>query len=331
MSYSMPSIEFGLNQQPTEYTGPTLGTGDFKGLTQEQAVLVINAGVLKTHEALKLPVNQAMVAQREDILHRGIVALQAYVADETHYPEGAKAKIMDRFAEADEQTHGLDAFSRVRARLDKFQGKPGIVTDLDGTLTEITDQHDHLYRYVPGSSVAEPILEAYGREAFAHVFASTWQPVLEQAPSIFNSAAQGVKFRPGVDEFFARAKRNGMETLVLSANFRPFVEGVMAQIPAAEDVPIVAVTADDLRATEKAIVLDHLAKQDPERALIYIGDGSSDIGAITGTVACYVALEGSKFASELAERGVPFFQYRDFRDVNDALSRLVPDPNAPAK
>lgn len=334
MSYSMPLSERGLNQAPTEYTGPHLGTGDFSRLTQEQAVSVINAGVAKTHEALRLPGNAERVRERVDILNRGIVELQAYVADEAHYPDGAKKTIMDRFAQADEQTYGLGAFSRVRARIIQFPKKPGIVTDLDGTLTVLTDKdgpHSHLTQFIPGSSVAEPLLEQYGREVFPEVFATTWQPVLEQAPSIFRAAAEGVEFRPGVNQFFEDTKMKGIETLVLSANFRPFVEGVVGQIPEADGTPIVAVTANDLRATEKATVLNHFAKQDPDRPIIYIGDGSSDIGAITGVVAGYVALEGSKFAQELTERQVPFFSYRDFTDINDVLNRLCPSENAPAK
>lgn len=330
----MPALsEIGFTADFNKNTGPHLGTGDFNRFSHNQIVEVINAQVTKTHDAsYTRDASGAVVlipeAQKRLDHHLGVLGgFHDYVANPANYSLGIKEEIISRYERADEASHGTDMLTRVRERAKQFPDGPEVVTDMDGTLTTLTDMHGHIIEKLPASFIAEQILTEEGRNAFARVFVSTWEPVLAHGPKIFKAAAKGIEVRDGVDNYFVETRRAGIKTIVLSANFEPFVDGVLEQIPNAEGTEVIAVRPGDLRATEKALVLEHMAKKNPNKPLIYIGDGTSDIKAIAASdmVACYLALEGSQFSAELTAQNIPHLTYRDFYDVTDALRHIYPD------
>ena len=334
----MPALsELGLRPAMNIDTGPDLGTGDFNRLDHADAVYVINTRVQQMHDILSTDEARPIVETRVAALVGVTERYRAYVQDETKYPKGAAGAILVNYPEAEVGQYERDQYALARVRLSRFSGKPTLIPDLDGTLTrsidpattfertgltERVDPNDYLLRFMPGSSIAEPILKIKGRAAFPEVFVKTWQKVLEGSPRMFRDAASRVQLRPGVNEFFASAKQDGANVTVLSANFLPFVQGVVNQIPDTDDVNVFAVTHDNLVATEKSLVIEDIAKADPSRPVIYLGDGSSDRNAVNPFVAFYFALEGSEFATDLTDRGVVHFTYRDFNDVNRTLQTL---------
>lgn len=85
-----------------------------------------------------------------------------------------------------------------------------------------------------------------------------------------------------------------------------------------------AVDADNITSTDKGTLVRHLAKKGAERAVVYVGDGSSDFPALDAheLVACYFGLKDSKFADELAERGLTHFTYETSHDIRLKLEQL---------
>lgn len=330
----MPHLsETGISGEFNKNTGPHLGTGDFDRLTHNQVVAVINAQVTKTHDAsytrdasgtaVLIPEAQSRLNHHVEVLN----GFQSYVDNPANYEPGVKEDIIARYERADEASRGTNMLTIVRERAKQFPGGPEVVTDMDGTLTTLTDMHGHILEKLPASFIAEQILTEEGRDAFARVFVTTWEPVLAAGPKIFKAAAEGVEVRDGVDNYFKETKKAGIKTVVLSANFEPFVDGVLDQIPSAEGTEVIAVRPGDLRAIEKAAVLEHIAKKNPRKFLVYIGDGSSDIKAIAAAqmVAVYLALEGSQFSDELTAQNIPHLTYGDFDDVTDALKHIYPE------
>lgn len=334
----MPALaELGFRPSMNYSTGPDIRTGDFNRLEHADAVYVINTCVKQMHDVLSTEEAIPVVESRVSKLLETTGAFRAYVQDESKYPHSARNTIINRYSTADAETDQKDVFNWAQARLSKFAAKPTLIPDLDGTLTQSVDPattlgpsglaervnaEDYLLKFMPGSSVAEPILKVKGRGAFPEVFVKTWQKVLEAGARTFYDAAEQVKLRPGAEEFFARAKQDNINVTVLSANFFPFVKGVVDKIPDTQEVGVLAVTPDNLIATEKSLVLEDIAKANPDSPVIYLGDGSSDRNAINSFVAVYFALENSEFASELKGQNKPFFTYRSFDDVNRTLQLL---------
>lgn len=256
------------------------------------------------------------IAQKTHLLEGQIDQFRAYEADFTHYPPEAGC-IAERYIQNERGAEDMEA--RVAARLGNLD--PYLVTDLDGTITE--DPTQYLDK-IPGSRIGEPFLAQKGRDSFAEVHARVWQPLLRDAPTLFEKAGKHAPLRKGVDRFFQYANERELKQTVLSANFEPFVHNVITKIPTAEYVSIYAVTADSITSTDKGTMIRHLAKTDPKRAVIFIGDGSSDIPSLEAQeyVACYFALENSSFAKALKERNLPHFTYRDFDDIRLQLSRF---------
>ncbi len=257
-------------------------------------------------------------------------------------------------------TTGTHPITRTAAIMDQFPAPPILILDCDGTITDqskrLTDPHgnpfdfghpvhvDHAeiplftddepladvyqthkgaasyLRFIPGSALAEILLDKGGRERFTAVFTGMWREILRQHPQLFQQAGLLAPLRDGVDAFFAN--RADAQTLILSANFQPVVQQIMSRIPSAHGVPILGVTPDDLTATDKASMIKIIAAQNPDSAIIFAGDGSSDLcvfdDQITrGVLTAVFALNGKSLHRHAQKHpDVTTFAYDDFYDVN---------------
>lgn len=267
-----------------------------------------------THEAAE---REALRYQAESkILTDQVEIYRQYV---NAYPDDVRAAIAIRYVEADLTTTDQDMDTRVAARLSTMNGVQ-ILSDMDKTIT----QNDTYLPLIPGSINAETQLERQGREAFAEVFVRNWRPALEVDPGAFKEVGKGASLRPGVQELFREARASNVEISVLSANFEPFVYGVLSQIPDAEGINVWAVRQNSIIATDKGSVLKHTAFESPEQGVVFLGDGASDLPTLEARdyIACYFALEGSVFAKQLEEKGLAFYTYRDFNDIRVKLQEL---------
>jgi len=100
--------------------------------------------------------------------------------------------------------------------------------------------------------------------------------------------------------------------------------GGLDKIPKAENISVFAVTENSIIPTAKGDLLTHLAQADPSKAVIYIGDGASDLPTIQARnlVASYFALDGSEFAKSLEHEDLPYFSYRNFLDIRLKLQKI---------
>lgn len=313
---------------PANTTGIHLGTGDFSRLTPEEVVGVINNHATKTASERQKPEHAHLTPGIVKDLEARMERVRSYVDNADNYPPGAKDIVRERH-EAGMALPAQTPLEMGKNIISQFpEAQHAIIaTDLDGTWTTfLGDYQDFLIRYFPGSKMGEEYMDANGRERFAEAFATYWKPLLESAGPIFAAAASHVHIREGVEEFVCAAKEKGSDVAIISANFYPFVESIKDRVPGTEDVTIIAVTDNDVSATDKGSYIEHFAKENPDRPLVYIGDGASDLPALENGVDRYVALYGalkwSKFAEELQSRGLPHFVYEDFKEVSAALREV---------
>lgn len=226
--------------------------------------------------------------------------------------------IQDTYRQADIKAIGKSTQEHLNLRLGKK--KLNLVLDSDGTLT--TNDRDYL-KISPGNGVGDRLLDALGRDKFYDVFASTWRMPLQMYPSLFYTVGkERAKLRPGVTEFIKVANEKVIPLTILSANFEPLVQGILDQIEGSETASLLAVTPDSILSTEKGACLNQLALNNPDNAVIFIGDGSSDIPAIEAreNIGWFFAPEGSKFAQELERQKVR--HHSTFTDFYNIISQL---------
>lgn len=261
-------------------------------------------------------------------LQNGIDAFKSHVSNPDNYLPGARENITARYRHADTKSLGKTIEERVAARLGAFERR-GFAIDVDGTLT--TDPAGYLETVLPGSQTAERLLKQLGREEFVKVFSLTWSSILKETPDLFTNGARqtDVVIRDGVEDFFTHVHEEKSEVQIVSANHWPFVSGVLGKIQTLKDARVWAVDHDSAVSTEKSYVVDHIAKTDTQTALIYIGDGHSDLSVVNAgpfqtsdVIACYFALEGGTFARELKTKKLPFFTYKSFYDISEKLAEI---------
>jgi len=295
-------------------------------LPHPEALAHVNAYVQTRREQAAIDGSlEAFYTQQESHLLEGLARLQKSLTDSR--TQRILHTLTQKYRDAEEHLPphaSMDDRAAARINKDHFPDGLHVVSDLDNTMTE--GSH-YLLQAIPASAIAEPLLAQKGREHFPRVFVETWQRALAQYPKLY---ARGGKesyapLRGGVDACFAYLKHIGAKRSILSANFEPFVKGVLSRIPSVDrNVDVFAVKKDDIRSTDKGTYLQLLARQNPSRALIYIGDGASDLPSLEAqsVVACYFALEGSVFAQELAKAHIPHFTYRDFHDIQLKLVHM---------
>jgi len=226
---------------------------------------------------------------------------------------------------ADSQTEGLSTHERMAARIAQFK-KVIVVSDLDNTLTDHSklDKKGSIDPTLPGSAIADPLMGP-NREGFVEIYAAVWKPLMEQFPEVFTEGGSHAPLRDGIGELTEFLKERHIQLNILSTNFSRYVEGVLARIPNSEQFGVCTVTLDDMRAAQKGDVIKWIAINNPDAAVIYIGDGGSDMPSLEAqdAVACYGALADGSFEKELEGSNVLHFRYRDCHDMKAALEKVV--------
>lgn len=301
--------------------GNGIVAGDFASFDRRTRLAVVNHAVQLHIDALQE--SQDLPAQNPgEHLDASLIAFRTYVNNPEHYPQGALETIRSRYDAADAETVGKSMEDRVAARLAQFPNYGRLVTDMDGTVTEEPEAY---LPDIPGSSIAEKLLEEQGREQFSTIFAKTWRPVLKHAPVLFEEAGSRPKIRAGVTEFIQNHHNAGGETTVISANFEPLVANVINRaIPVGVEVEVYAIGHDSTIATEKGALARHIAQQNPNTPLLYAGDGASDLPILDASdvIACFFALKGSVFEAKLKARNLPYIAFEDFTDIERANSQI---------
>lgn len=314
---------------------PTTSLGDLAQFSPDMRTHVLNAVLV---EAMKkrTTLDDLRVQEEAQRLKEKLTDFNIYVHNPNNYTAGARATIKRLYQEADDRTLGSNMDTRVAARVNPFEGTH-VVMDYDNTISDNdkpldfnplirTDSLDHLVTLIPGSAIAEPMLRDMGRDKFAEVYASVWQFFLkdEIGKRIFWDAGSHVPSREGVNSFFSYAKNKYFNLTIVSANFEPYVMGGLDRIPEANGVNVFAVKPDSIISTQKDDLLFHLAQKDPKSAILYVGDGASDLPALEArdVIACYFALEGSKFADALSKNNLPHFTYKNFYAITSKLQQL---------
>src|SRR5260221_1806850 len=191
-------------------------------------------------------------------------------------------------------------------------------------------ERNYLMPNVPGSEVLEQHFLDYGRDNFARPFIENIQPYLKSHPELFHEGGRNaVVLRKGVVEFFTSLARKQTQRTILSANFKPFIEGGLYDTPLRYDkgLRIIAITHDDISSKDKDTALKLLAADNPNNAIIYIGDGASDMKAAIAfkhhAIAGIFAFKDSDFDRELStqEPPIPHLTYTDFNEIGIQLQQ----------
>ncbi len=322
-----------------EPLGPrtNVGLGDLASLPPDIRTQIINSVASMAFEK-RTAMDELRIQTEAQKLRAELIEFKSYVRNPNNYPPQASETIRRLYLEADNRNLGNNMETRVGTRLVAFE-RPHIVMDYDNTITDhnkpleklsgftSADPNDQLITLIPLSAIGEPLLKKIGRDNFAEAYATTWQFLLrdEKGRQAFRLNGENAPIREGVGRFLAYAKKDmHAELTVVSANFEPFVMGGLDKIPEAEGINVFAVRENSIIPTAKGDLLAHLAQRDPKKALIYIGDGASDLPTLQAQdlVACYFALEGTEFENALKEEKLPHFAYRDFNDVTMKLEQI---------
>lgn len=302
---------------------------------------LINAGVLNYILGLALEARGSelppFVQKKQKEFARQIEACRDYVRNPNNYPPDTYDLIVGRYEKTDRETQGEGMETRVAQRIALFRGV-NVAIDFDGTITRDHKRYIEDNEVIPGGRHAEPRLKTEGRSKFSDIYAETWWLLMADkvGVQIFREAAQQayreklILIREGVGRFFAYAKEIGAQSIIVSANHEPFVYGVLdqllnvARIEEVEGTAVYAVSPDNMIAIDKATIVRHLALSNPDRALIFIGDGTTDIPALGASelIAASFALKGGDFAEELERRGLPYFSFTTFYDIINQLKVL---------
>lgn len=316
-------------ERGTLYRGPQRGLGDLAG-RPDVARHFINRAIRQTLEARRTHAllgtqtdeSAPSIQRHPDIVRKrlaaGVEDFRAYV--EMGYKEELE-QVATKYREADRESEGKSYEERLAARMGKFKNVI-LVTDFDGSVTENPAEY---LEHIPGSVHAEPLLAQHpeGRHGFGDVFAQTWQPALEETPEAFHAPDAPVKITPGASDLFKMLKEESIPATVVSANFEPFVRHHMGKIEGTEDVEIHGITHDSIVSSAKDAMLKFIAAKNPDSAVIFIGDGSSDEDAIEArdVVALYGARQGLGFQQKLESQAEPVehFTYNDYHDVKHVV------------
>lgn len=302
----------------TGVRGIDLSSGDFRERSFELNLAILNASAKLMWEERLARCPQDLLDIEKSLLAE-IAISRGYVAYNKNYSKDA-LQISAKLKSADEKSGGVDMLQRAANRFSVFQNFPRQITDFDGNITSDVSHIDK----IPGSEVAEPLLAEYGREIFPKVFTRIWRELLIHSPQLFREAGKYAKVRAGVNEFFRYMKDHGATVEILSANFRPLVEGILETIPHARGERIWAVEEDSILSTDKGTIVEHAAKSDPDTPLIYVGDSSSDIPALEASsyVALWLAPEDSSFAKVLKDRNLTHLTYKTWFDQIEILKQI---------
>lgn len=315
------AAEKGPLQQPPQELG------DLSHRTHEEKLKIINGTVQKYYDALP-PETPRHIADTVAKLREDIASFRTNV---TEFFAPTNAQIAERYRKADRASVQLSPIDRARMRLDQCEEGVHVISDFDGTISDLSWNYLPL---IPGSAIIEPAMQDE-RDKFPEHFAKGWRPILSKLPAVFYEAGQQIPIRSGVPDMLALCNEQNIPFDVLSANFEPVVKGGLSQLPDAQNVRIFAIKPDSIAASDKGTYLRALAAENPNRMLLYLGDGSSDKAALDAAdqIGVFFALDGSSFHKELAQEQqkraaegtseIIFFTYKTFHDIKDKVQELT--------
>lgn len=330
----MDSRDQETHQQPAT-GGPITWPGDLASRDHTENVFIVNQA-LKRYRELRgtalTPEEQAEQCRLQRSVDHYRAAVQELYPNTTEQPD----PIATRYKQADAETGSHASMEeRVAARITAANGIY-MAFDYDNTISDgskradIFDpngdpQADYQRQLIAGSELGEEILTQFGRDEFAHAFVQSWQRPLTDMPGAFYQAGTLTPTRAGMDHLFTYLYNESIGAGVISANFEPIIRGGLKQLPATENVSVRAITAGNINSTAKDAVIIDEAHKHHDKAFIFVGDGASDLPALAAkdVVACYFALEGSIFAQQLEEQGIPHFTYKTGDDIIDTLEVIT--------
>ena len=187
------------------------------------------------------------------------------------------------------------------------------------------DPENYLFRLIPANELADPIMTEHGRDILPLMHSLYWQPLLQENADHFYAAGQYTPLRKGVNEFMEFDDKNRIPLTILSTGFVPFLRGAMSQLTASEGIDLIGVTDNSVWSSDKGTIVRDFAQSDKNRAVFFLGDGSTDVPALEAKdmIACYFALAGSSFERQLQKEGALYYPYQDFNDIQSTFQRLV--------
>jgi 2-hydroxy-3-keto-5-methylthiopentenyl-1-phosphate phosphatase len=212
------------------------------------------------------------------------------------------------------------------------QRRRSIVIDFDGTITQ-DDLLDQIARDFGDPAVYQEVEDALhaGTMPLREVITREYAPVTTPMPEAVAWVLERVRVRPGFADLVHSAQRAGWEVHVVSSGFEEFIQPVLER--EGVDVPIHANRVDarpdgwvvEWRYPESCDHCHESCKREllPSGYVVYIGDGYSDRCAAMASDRVF-AMRG--LARYLAERGIAFDPFDDFRDVSRALAAELATP-----
>ena len=236
----------------------------------------------------------------------------------------ADEKFHENFKSGDENSEEA-MIERTARRVLEFSGLQA-GSDWDMTMTSST----WYLALLPPFLQFEDYLAQNGREALPLVMARYAKEALVQFEKLYQRVGGVIPLRPGVQEFFKLTKDMGVPLSILSANFRPIVVGGLGQIPVSNRDHLVALTGlqtNSILAAHKDITAAQRIVSNPDLAQLLFLDGLSDTCSLEGpaenTAAAVFVLENTEFVNVVRSKGLPFFTFRDFHNVNETVLKII--------
>lgn len=263
------------------------------------------------------------IRARSRVLKAGIIGLRWQV-EEVMAQVCLKA-VRERQRQGELSAQRNDWEGQIATKIRQFEGIQ-VVSDLDNTITD----HSKIKKEGPvdptllGSALADSLIGS-DRRYFPEAFAAIWESLIRDYGNVFYEGGQNAPLRDGMGELLRSLAGNQVRVSILSTNFLPFVAGCLDQIGVRQSVIINAAKEGDITASAKGDMLKWLALTNPKKALLYFGDGATDLPTLEAkeAVSGYFALEGSTFARELQENNIPHLTYRTGDDIRHALAQVT--------
>ncbi|MDP2637634.1 MAG: hypothetical protein Q8P26_01070 [Candidatus Levybacteria bacterium] len=320
----------------SDATSNPMSLGDLEKLHPDIRAHVVTTALKRITS--ENPLSHEAFLQEAKMLREQLKNFSLFVNSPENYPPQATEKIVSRYKKADlDSKDENNPIVKAALRLSQFTEPTTYIADYDGTVSDPqkpftksgtvdVDPENYLTALIPGSSFAEQLLESHGREMFPEVFAATWQHVLKspQGSRLLEEAGSHIPLRDGLESFFSFVENSFSEFKILSANFEPIIIGGLRKTRANIDIHVHGIQQNNILSTDKGNALIHFAQQDPNKPIVYIGDGASDLPSIQAKdfAAFYFALEGGKFAEALRRQRVPHFTYNNFFNIIHTLQRI---------
>ena len=302
-------------------------SGDLSGIPHSQRIDILNAAFARMLDARRNEGGYDEVyQQRANELDNGINEQRSKLIE-----EDTKQNLLilaDKFRPIHENTSlsPIEMLGECMAVTNTW----GVVSDSDRSMTKTrrnTDntwgpEKEYLVPNVPASILFEEYLDKNGREQFTQGFVEIMQELLREYADVFEEAGrQATVYREGVVELFDELRIAERDRIILSANWESFILGGLSNTILSQDsgLRVIGITHNNITSKDKSTKLQLLAAENPNRSLIFIGDGASDMNALDAynnhAIAGIFALKNSEFDLQLTAANIPHMVYDDYNDI----------------